>query len=471
MTEPLKLDGVLFGQATEGKEALTPAEGSIPPEIAGVFYLNGPANFRNGDFTYNHWLDGDGLIRAVRFENGKADLTTRFVRSKKFTDEEAAGKPVYRAFGTAFEGDQLRRRMALESPVNVSIWPFGGRLLAFAEQALPWELSPDTLETVGECDFDGKLLGITPFSAHPKILGGRLCNFGLQYLMATTRLRYWEFDENFECQLERDLDPGLPYSVHDFTVSENFASFYLSPYLLDIKKFVREGKSIHDSLDWRPEEENVLIILPRTADGEPIRIPLGLRGYCLHLIQSVEDGDRLTIDLFETEEPLYPQYLPLPSLFDTVKPCAFTRINVDTKTGKLLDIVTAPQPTHLDFPALLETSDGRGDNFVWTLAMPVEPAGQSKYYDQILRFDWSLGEVVDSYQASSSCYLSGEPSTVPGNGDGTTDYLIVPMWNAAENQSSYLIFDAFDLGAGPIARLPSASPSHLGFHSTFTPRF
>jgi hypothetical protein len=39
------------------------------------------------------------------------------------------------------------RDLALASPVNVSVYPVAGRLLAFGEQGLPWELDPVTLET------------------------------------------------------------------------------------------------------------------------------------------------------------------------------------------------------------------------------------------------------------------------------------------------------------------------------------
>jgi carotenoid cleavage dioxygenase-like enzyme len=397
--------------------------------------------------------------------SGKAEHLTRFVRSRKFTDEEAAGKPIYRAFGTSFEGDKLRRRMTLESPVNVSIWPFSGRLLAFGEQSLPWELSPDALETIGECNFNGKLFEITPFSAHPKIdvKQGRLCNFGLKYLMAATKLSYWEFDTGFDCCHESEIDLGCPYSVHDYTLSDRYAAFYLSPYMLDIGYFVRQGKSIHDSLKWQPEEENVLLILSRSGENDATRLSLGSPGYCLHMIQSFEEGETLTIDLLETSEPLYPQYLPLPSLFDSVKPCAFVRITVDTSTWTVLDTHKAQQDVHLDFPALIDSSSNR--NLVWTLGMPVELVGRSKYYDRILCFDWNHGNVVDTYFAPANCFLSGEPSVVPANDDRPpSGYLICPMWNAADNESSYLILNAFDLAAGPIAVLPLPAPSPLGFH-------
>src|SRR5262249_43391742 len=139
MNEKLSLARILFEPRAEGLVELYATQGAIPTSLCGTYYLNGPANFRRGDFTYTHWLDGDGLVRAIRFANGRATHCSRFVRSRKYKDEQAAGGPLYRAFGTTFPGDRLRRRIALESPVNVSVYQFEQHLFAFGEQCLPWE--------------------------------------------------------------------------------------------------------------------------------------------------------------------------------------------------------------------------------------------------------------------------------------------------------------------------------------------
>ena len=123
-------------------------EGELTAGLRGTYYLNGPGRFQRGDLRYGHWLDGDGMITALRFGPDGAHLTCRYVRGDKWRAEEEAGRPLFRAFGTAFEGDRLKRGgIGLESPVNVSVFPYRGTLLAFGEQGLPWELDPVTLET------------------------------------------------------------------------------------------------------------------------------------------------------------------------------------------------------------------------------------------------------------------------------------------------------------------------------------
>ncbi len=59
-------------------------QGHIPTFIRGSYYLNGPARFESAGVRYRHWLDGDGLVCALRFEEDRVSFTNRFVRSRKF---------------------------------------------------------------------------------------------------------------------------------------------------------------------------------------------------------------------------------------------------------------------------------------------------------------------------------------------------------------------------------------------------
>jgi carotenoid cleavage dioxygenase-like enzyme len=183
------------------------------------------------------------------------------------------------------------------------------------------------------------------------------------------------------------------------------------------------------------------------------------------LIQSFEAEGQLIVDLLETSEPLYPQYIPLPKLFPSVKSCSVTRLAVDLASGKLESVNAVPQSVHMDFPAVL---DDRRDAF-WAVAMPTEPVGESKYYERLVRFEWGQGGFAEVFSTPAGSFLSGEPSMIPATTPEGTDYLICPLWRSAENRSSYLIFKALDLSAGPVVELPVEAVTHLGFHSTFVP--
>src|SRR5262245_52720648 len=157
--------------AAPGELAATALEidGALPSFLRGVWIANGPASFRTGDVAYEHWLDGDGRVIAVRFGDEGASAVARYVGTAKRREEEAAGRALYRAFGTAFPGDRLVRGVALASPANVSVVPWQGRYLASGEQGLPYDLDPETLETHGEFTFGGRLNPLSPLAAHPKL--------------------------------------------------------------------------------------------------------------------------------------------------------------------------------------------------------------------------------------------------------------------------------------------------------------
>src|SRR5262249_15046065 len=72
----------------EHTAATTDVAGELPAFLQGTYYLNGPARFSRGDVTYRHWLDGDGMVSALRFEGRHALYTNRFVRTTKFLSEE-----------------------------------------------------------------------------------------------------------------------------------------------------------------------------------------------------------------------------------------------------------------------------------------------------------------------------------------------------------------------------------------------
>ncbi|MFZ9620412.1 MAG: carotenoid oxygenase family protein, partial [Prochlorococcaceae cyanobacterium] len=95
------------GVELDGVE-LNAARGSIPTELVGTLYRNGPGRLERGGQWVHHPFDGDGMITALRFEGGKAVLRNRFVRTEGWLAEEEAGRFVYRGvFGTQKPGGPL----------------------------------------------------------------------------------------------------------------------------------------------------------------------------------------------------------------------------------------------------------------------------------------------------------------------------------------------------------------------------
>ena len=145
-------------------------EGEIPLELEGTLFRNGPGQLDINGQKYGHPFDGDGMICAIAFKDGKAHFCNQFVKTPEFLAEKKAGKILYRGvFGTQKTGGWLSNIFDLKNKnvANTSVVYQGGKLLALWEAALPYSLNPKNLDTLGLENFGGKLAAGQVFTAHP----------------------------------------------------------------------------------------------------------------------------------------------------------------------------------------------------------------------------------------------------------------------------------------------------------------
>ncbi|MBM3262223.1 MAG: carotenoid oxygenase family protein [candidate division Zixibacteria bacterium] len=443
-------------------------DGVLPDYIAGNYYLNGPARFVVGGLRYRNWLDGDGMVSALRFEAGQVHFTNRFVRSVKYLAEAEADSPLFRMFGTAFEGDRLRRGVGTESPVNVSVYPYAGTLLAFGEQSYPFELDPVTLETRGPYTFQGRLNDISPFSAHPKFAPdtGDLYNFGISFAGVQPSLTLYRFDRSGNMIYRKRTPVDYPCTTHDFGLSPRFAVFYLCPYILDMQQLLQGHTATIDALKWEPERGSQLRLFLRESGDEKVVISFGNR-YCLHLANCFESDNLLTVDVIEHDGTLYDQYMPIPDLFRTATRGGPVRYVVDTDRG---EVVTRHEIAYYhspDFPALDPRFFTQSYGHAWMLGISQTGKEGRKFFDELAHVRWEEDAVTDVYRTPPFHYLGGEPVFIGDPGDPKTGTILCQLFDAEHRRSAFVLFDAFDVAAGPIATLHLDNPIRLGFHSCF----
>ncbi len=450
----------------EQSYAVEEVEGEVPGHLRGTYYLNGPARFSRGPFRYRHWLDGDGMVCALRFEGRRAHFTGRFVRTAKLAAEEEAGRPLFRAFGTGFAGDRLKRGVMLETPANVSVYPYAGALLAFGEQGLPYELDPLTLETRRTFDFRGALNDVSPFAAHPRFdpSTGEAFNFGVAFSADRPRLNFYRFDAEARLVFRKRLPLERACSIHDFGLSQTCAVFYLSPYVLDARALA-EGRTPLDAMRWEPERGSRLLVVSRET-GEPRAVVNVGPFYCLHFINCFEEGGRLNVDVLELERPVYEQYRELPDLFTDVCKGRPVRFVLDVKSAELIKTRQVSYGLAPDFPSIDLAAATRAYGDFWMLGISAAGRRGRKFFDQLVRADWSGG--LDIYQAPPRQYLCGEPVFVGGHGEGC-DHVICQLFDTERVRSAFALFDARNVARGPVALLRLKEPIHLGFHAAFVP--
>lgn len=461
------LEAAFFAPPLEFGPGPIAVEGTLPSYLRGSLYLVGPARFECFGQRYRHWLDGDGMVVALHFDDGPPQAAARYVRTEKWVEEEAAGRAIYRTFGTAFPGDRLRRGRALASPANVSVQPFAGRLLVFGEQGLPYELDPWELETRGRFDF-GCLNEATPFAAHPALdpASGEMVNFGVSFAADRPLLHLFHFEPAGALTARSRLELAQPYSLHDFSLTRRFAVFVLSPYLLDVAPMLESGATVAASLRWQPELGTRLALVDRSTGELAASTPIG-EGYCLHQVNAYDDGESLVVDLLELEEPVYPDYNGLPELFVRVRPAQVVRLRVDAATGRLVERRSVNAGLAADFPVIDPRRSGAPTDRFWMLAISATGRSGRKFFDRLQRFDWRQGGVADVYATRPPRYLAGEPVFVPERPGEEAGVVLCHELDVERHESAVVVLDALDLARPPLARLVLPSPVQLGFHAAF----
>jgi len=442
-------------------------EGELPSWLSGTYYLNGPGRFERGGRHWRHWLDGDGLVSALALEGGNARYRNRFVRSDKLRQEEEAGRPLFRAFGTTFEGDRLEHGMGLESPVNVNIAPFAGNLLAFGEQGLPWRLDPETLETLEEWDFDRALRAISPFAAHPNFdpATGEMFNFGISFAGDSPTLYLYRFAADGSRLYRRRHALDHPLSIHDFGLSSRFAVFYLAPYVLDVEQVVEGGRNLSEALSWQPELGTQMLWMDRETGCPAGRANLG-SNYCLHLIAAVDHEDHLRVDILEMDRPVYDQY-SVPGLFPDARTAIPVRYVIDPD-GEVIERRSLPYSEMCDFPQIDPRRLGGDYDEFWMLGIADSARPGPKFFDQLIHANWTTGQ-VSRYSSDDGRYLGGEPVFAPHPEDADRGAILCQELVPSGPSTAILVFDAHAIREGPVARLHLSSPAPPSFHGVWVP--
>lgn len=462
-----------FGlEVSERDYPVREVEGRLPGFVSGQYYSNGPARYRVGNLRYRHLLDGDGMLRSLRFGGDGIRFANRFVRSRKFCDEERAGAPLYRTFGTRFPGDRLNRYgLGIESPVNVSTWRFAGRLLAFGEQGLPWELDPTTLETRGPFTFADTLNDVTPFSAHPKFdaPSGEMFNFGISFSMERPTLNVYRFGADGTKLYRRRLPIPDPASVHDCCLSPSYLLVYLNGHVLDVGAVHEAGRSIMEALHWSPERSGSLLVASRETGELLAKVALD-HGYCLHTVNAFETEGRLVFDLIELDEPVYPDYQVIPDIFTRVLPCRPVRYVVDPGRWKVVEKIEVPAAEHNDFPAIDPRRAQRPNDHFWMMGLSRTGQPGRKYFDQLSHVDLAARRIAGVYRLPPRFYFGSEPTFVPNPEDPAGGLILCKRFDAERVRDAYLFFDAYDVAAGPVAVVHLEEATPPCFHGSYYPR-
>ena len=465
MLQPAEMRPIVVGAfeqlATEvSDEVDVPiVEGSLPSSLHGVLLRNGPGRSSRGGVKYGHPFDGDGFLQRLELRDGRARYRARFVQTREFQAEEAAGRLLYRGFGTNRPGGFLPNalRMRFKNAANTSVVQHAGHTLALWEGGVPHRFDPVTLQTLGRFTYHGaleakgmlqRIIGPElPFSAHPSICPetGELWNFGTAY-GARHKLLVHTVSPTGTLTTRSLPMRDLPF-VHDMALTRRFAVFVLPATVFDVPATLLGLRSPVDSIEMR-DAPGKAVLVPRDG-GPPIELPVP-PGFVFHWSGAWDDGDRVILE--GIEYPGFPKLEGIGAMFDKPEATELlarpVRLTIDLATKTVDHTVLAD--LWMELPSQVGTG---ADRVIVGVGAPL--SCRHPFLSAVARIGGD-GSVIMNDLAPG---FPGEP-VVAG------EHLLVPVYYL-DGPAQVMVLAVADLSIVARIQLPHSVP--LPLHGTWLP--
>jgi carotenoid cleavage dioxygenase len=434
--------------------------GSVPRDLCGAYFRNGP----NPKFTplgsYTYPFEGDGMVHGVWFEDGKARYANRFVRTQSLLAEERAGHALFGGVMTpafvdkSLLGDDPDPDWPFKLDAFVNVVRHGGRYLALEEGSTPYEIGAD-LRTIGRYDFAGALpAGMT---AHPKIdpVTGDMVIF--RYGFEAPFLTWTVVGADGAVVRPPVEVAGIDqcFMIHDCAITEHYLVLVIGPLAFDLTGPM--------PLAWKPELGTRIALIRRdTPDGRaPVRWVHTDAFWAWHYANAFELADRVVIDFPWWSGPR----LVLPQSDQQEVSTGFVRATVDPDHGTV-DIQHLDD-NHTEYPRVDDRLLGRPHRYLTVAGWSGDPRVKPGEHDILFRYDMATGTTA-RYDANA---VVGEAVYAPRQGgtDELDGYYIVYASDFDTNATSLLVFDAATFPSSPIATIAMPQRVPNGLHGSWFP--
>ena len=430
--------------------------GAIPRELNGTYYRNGPNPAFEPPGRY-HWFDGDGMIHAITLGDGRAHYRNRYVSSNGLRDERAAGRGIH----SGLLDINPTEAPSFKNTGNTNIVWHAGRLLALMEAAFPTRMRPDTLETLGEFDFDGRLSGA--MTAHPKMdpETGEMLFFG--YSPFPPFLQYHVADRTGALVRSEVIDVAWPSMIHDFAVTKDHVVFILCPLVFSFENMKQRG----GAFSWEPERGTRLGVMPRSGGNADVRWFETDASYVFHPMNAFAENGEIVLDVARYGRLDFMSTQGVDNLdYRNDTAARMHRWQIDLRGGGVkstpLDDITA------EFPRIDERRLGRRHRFGYTAAREPElNEGGQPVWSAIRKYDLERGKTETRRFGAGNGV--GEPLFVPRTDTSAEDdgWVLVLVYDQARNASDFYVLDARDIAGEPAARVTLPHRVPYGFHGNW----
>jgi all-trans-8'-apo-beta-carotenal 15,15'-oxygenase len=451
-------------------------EGNLPPGLSGTLFRNGPGLFERDGFRKRTLVDGDGMIRALDIADGRLRFRTRFVRTPKYQEEAAAGRFLYPTWTTPAPGF-FENIPAAPARSQAGITPVvkNGVLYAFDELGDPFALDPASLATMGQTPLYNRSEGQGPtsYKAHTRTDAAT----GAWILVGTSgrispalHVLVKESSGRQKSLVEAANPRSGHYYFHDFFWTGRRVVFHLHPARLSPFPMLAGLESYVDSLEWRPEEGSLLLVVDPDGQDAPVAIEMP-PCWMWHTLNAQERDGLILADFVGYDAPDH--FFGADASFRAImqgsegrakSPGTLRRLVIDPQARSVRVEILSDR--HQEFPTLHPAWSGRDNRYGYSA---VGDLAQSWFHDGVARHDLHRGQ-AEIFRFGPGHYV-GEPMVAPDPASGREEdgWLICEVLEGASRTSFLAVFEAARLGDGPVARIRLTHHLPFSFHGWWQP--
>ena len=443
--------------------------GQIPEGLRGTLYRNGPARLERLGKLVGHWFDGDGAVLAVHFNDEGATGVYRYVQTKGYQEETAAGQFLYGNYGMRAPGPIWNQWFKpVKNSANTSVLALPERLLALWEGDHPYALDLKTLDTLGLDNLGGLRKGL-PFSAHPKKepLTGAIYNFGISLRGLNASLNLYKSDRMGKI-IQQSAFPlkGAPL-LHDFVLAGPYLIFLIPPARINLLPVIMGFKSYSDVVEWLPQLGTQILVFERET------LQLVSRGETDPWFQwhfgngYLDSSGSVSLDLVRYEDfGQTNQHLKevATGQTSTLAKGTLWQMGLNPKNGIVISLEEV-MPRSVEFPVVSPSQVGQKWSSTYVTVHRQGTDIRYERYDGLARFDYSTGTLIEA-DLGDDRYPS-EPIIAPHPDNPEQGWVLSVIYDGNSHTSQVYIFDSERLAEEPVCVLGLPDVIPLSFHGTW----
>lgn len=433
--------------------------GNLPECLRGAYVRNGP-NPAFAPISYTYPFDGDGMLHAVYLDGGRARYRNRYVATRGLAAERRAARAVYGGIASPFPvAPSLTAPDGDPGPFKdgafIHVIGHAGKRLAMWEGGPAYEVT-DLLETVDEwrAGTDAPL-DVGPHTRLDPVTGEL---FLINYAMRPPFLEVLRVDAQGRLSRRIPVELPAPTMMHDFVLTRRYVVLFHFPAVFD-PAGPEYGEPL---LVWRPELGARIGLLDRRDPRGGVRWIQTAPFFAFHFANGYERGNEIVVD-YVRHEALVSGDGPEGH---TALSSRLHRIVVRPEIGT---VETRPlSAVSTEFPRIRDEWTSRASRFVYAPVCTGSPPakGCARVFRGLARFDCENGtEEICDLDGGEIGEVVFIPRGAEEDDGWLTGFVYVPERDAGE----FWVFDARNVGAGPVARVLIPRRVPHGLHGNWFP--